>query len=120
MPHGFKRDLVSTRALRRNRFLMERGSFMSLPDSEGKVHFHLEGSDRSRMRPIVWTRARGYCQAKQHAAGCPLSIGSDEFEMDHIRGGTSGRCDCLDNLRALSPECHRAKHVRVKLGRIGE
>lgn len=111
MPHGFKRDLQQTKALKANRFLMERGSFQTLP-VEGKIHFHLEGSDRSRMRNIVWARSKGKCQNRR----CRKPITFDSFEMDHIKGGTSGRCDCLHNLRALCPECHRARHPQVRFG----
>ena len=112
MPHGFKRDVTMTRAMRENRFLMERGSFCTLPDVAGKVHFHLEGSDRSRMRQIVYIRAKGRCQNRR----CGAPIVWDTFEMDHIKGGLSERCDCLHNLRALCLGCHRARHPQVKFG----
>ena len=113
MPHGFRTDITQTRAMRENRFLMERGSFVTMPDSEGKVHFHLEGADRSRMRPIVWARAKGFCQCD---AKCGQRIEEGYWEMDHKQGGLSGRCDCLHNLRAILPEHHRARHPQVRFG----
>ena len=112
MPHGFKRDVTMTRAMRENRFLMARGSFATLPDANGKVHFHLEEFDRMRMRPIVFARSKGKCQNKR----CRADIMGAPWEMDHIQGGLSGRCDCLHNLRALCVPCHRARHPQVQFG----
>jgi len=112
MPHGFKRDTSQTKAMKENRFLMERGSFVTLPHADGKIHFHLEGSDRSRMRPIVFARAKGRCQNQR----CKALLEFRSWEMDHIQGGTSGRCDCLHNLRALCIPCHRARHPQVRFG----
>ena len=122
--HGFKRDRPVTEALRANYFFEDPGSFVSLPDSEGQIHFHLEGEDRRRIRDRVWEQSKGLCEMniKPHAEGCPVLLTYAEFEMDHVKGGTWGRCDCVKhgrkrgNLRALSRECHRAKHVHTRFG----
>jgi hypothetical protein len=113
-----KRDGVATKALRANRFFADPNSYITFADSEGICHFVLEGQDRSRMRSHVYALAQGRCEAKTHAPDCsgvlnPLS------EMDHIRGGDSGRCDCLrhgrkrGNLQMLTVPCHTAKHNRI-------
>jgi hypothetical protein len=116
-----KKDVTATKALRANRFFCDIGSYITLPDEDGNCHFILEGQDRGRIRGFVENAARGRCEALHHAQGCKgnLYFGS---EMDHIRGGNSGRCDCFrhgkkkGNLRMLSIECHKSKHVQVLFG----
>ena len=110
MPRGHKKDVHVTKLLFRNGLLLDRRSFLSLPrEEDGTVHLMLKGDDIVCQRQRVWHRS------KQRCALCKGAITFD-FEMDHIQGGTSGRCDCLHNLRALCRDCHRLKHVRTRFG----
>jgi hypothetical protein len=123
MPDNFilpKKDVAATRALRSNHFFSHPQSYITFADDVGICHFVLEGADRSGARHLACRRAKEKCEAVRHVPTC--SGRADE--MDHERGGNSGRCDCYahgrkrGNLRMLSHECHTAKHGRVP--RFGE
>ena len=117
MPDNFilpKRDVAATKALRANRFFLSGQSYITLPDDEGICHFVLEEIDRAAVRVQIAGRANGRCESLRHAPGCSRKAD----EMDHVRGGYSGRCDCFahgrkkGNLQMLSRECHQQKHNR--------
>lgn len=57
---------------------------------------------RTVIRPAVKQRARGLCEATEHARGCN-GTGTD---ADHI---TPGDDHTMDNLQWLSRPCHDAK-----------
>lgn len=109
MSRGFKRDTKLTKRLRENGFLEDRRSFVGY-DLEMIPHFVLFGMDLTTQRHLVWAKSRGNC------AICRRRLDSLAWEMDHIQGGLSGRCDCSHNLRALCVDCHRSRHVQVKFG----
>lgn len=75
-------------------------------------------SDRKERLPDNWqalrrackARAKGRCQAEQHAKNCG-GWGSD---ADHITADDDHR---LDNLQWLSGPCHRAKTARESAAR---
>jgi hypothetical protein len=109
MPHGFKRDMAVTRAMRASKFFLDSRSFVTHLCDDGKVHFHLEGIDRTVLRAKCFARSKGICEER----GCVQTITWDTFEMHHIKGGLTGRCDCLHNVTAICARCHREKHVQV-------
>jgi len=106
MPRGFKRDAAMTKLLRANGFLLDSRSFISLGI---EPHLVLKGDDIICQRQRVWHRAKGKCAICKDSLAV-LDYG--DFEMDHIQGGTVGRCDCLHNLQAVHVACHKKKHVR--------
>jgi 5-methylcytosine-specific restriction endonuclease McrA len=108
MPRGFKRDQPITKMLRENGLLLDRRSFVAY-DSNMTPHLLLKGQDIVFQRAKVWLRSRRKCGL------CKLALDYDSLEMDHKKGGSFGRCDCLENLQILCRDCHRAKHVQVKL-----
>jgi 5-methylcytosine-specific restriction endonuclease McrA len=112
VPKGFKRDLAVSRLLHSNCLLRDKRSFATLPDSAGKIHLKLFGEDIDGARIFVFQRAWGKCEE------CRALITWEGYDMHHIKGGLSGRCDCLDNLLALCRDCHKAKHVQVRLGHV--
>jgi hypothetical protein len=107
MPRGARRDLAVTKLLRDNGMLSDSRSFVSHPDSEAKVHLYLKGLDLSFQRDRVFVRDKGRCRLR--LKGC---TGIAE-ELDHVKGGTCGRCDCKNNLRAACGNCHRKRHVHL-------
>jgi len=105
-PRGTKRDLGVTKLLFDNGLLLDKRSFVS-----HEPHLYLKGQDIAEQRARVAAASRGLCGI----CGKPFGgIFEYDWEMDHIQGGTVGRCDCLHNLRAVHIECHRRKHVHVK------
>ena len=106
MPRGFKKDVTTTKVLRANGLLLDRRSFISLG---AEPHLILYGDDIVCQRQRVWHRSKGKCAICKDSLAV-LDYG--DFHMDHIQGGTVGRCDCLHNLRAVHAHCHRKRHVR--------
>src|SRR5262252_470648 len=110
MPRGFKVDRYETEKAYEEGRLSDRRkrSFIAIGGCE-----LLFGVDKTRRRSEIEQRDKGLCQ------GCarPHYIGS-MGEWDHIRGGLSGRCDCLHNGRWVCAAFHRKRHVQVMLGRI--
>jgi len=85
MPHGFKRDVTATKALFANGFFVDRGSFLSLPDSSGMVHVRMEGMDRAKNRELAIRLARGKCSI------CGKAWPDNLLELHH-----PGKCDCTN------------------------
>jgi hypothetical protein len=114
MPRGFKKDSPLTKMLRANGLLLDRRSFVGY-DAEMIPHLLLKGDDVIVQRQRVWRKSRGKCGI------CKTKLVYEDFEMDHKRGGSFGRCDCLHNLQAAhrSP-CHQSKHVQLKPRKVGD
>ena len=115
---GARKDVSVSKLLYKNGIFLDRRSFVSLNANE--PHLFLFGDDIKMQRERVWARSKGKCGiCKKKIEIAPyegqFDFGKD-WEMDHIQGGLVGRCDCLHNLRATHPECHRAKHVRPRFG----
>ena len=109
MSRGFKRDAPVTKMLRENGLLLDRRSFVGY-DLEIKPHLLLKGED------IVNQRLRLAASRKKNCGLCGKPI-ADEWEMDHKKGGSFGRCDCLHNLQRAHIPCHREKHPQVQLNK---
>lgn len=108
MPRGFKMDTKLTKRLFQNGLLLDKRSFIGY-DTEQIPHLLLYGEDISMQRARVFQKSKGRCAICRR-----LTL---DGEMDHIKSGNSGRCDCADhNLRILCPDCHRSRHVQVKFG----
>lgn len=108
---GFKSDTKASAVLRKNGLFEDLRSRL-VYDGNYKPHLLLWGMDKSRQRARVFAKSRSKCKI------CQTPITPDSFEMDHINGGLSGRCDCIENLQALCHTCHNAKHGRYP--RFGE
>jgi hypothetical protein len=104
MPRGAKKDVPVTKLLFANGLFLDKRSFLGWRESV--PHMFLKGADVADQRRRVWGRSKEKC------ASCKKLIWT--FEMDHIQGGLSGRCDCLHNLQALCHECHAKKHISVQ------
>ena len=111
MPRGFKRDLAVTKLLQSNHLLRNKRSFVSLPDTGGKVHLKLFGEDLEGARLWIFHDSKSKC------AKCGCAITWDDFELDHIVGGLSGRGDEVENLQALCRPDHRMKHPQVRFSK---
>ena len=88
-----------TKLLRANGIFQDRRSKV-VHDLAGEMHLLLYGADMSAQRSRVFAKKRGL----QY---------SSRFELDHIQGGTHGRCDCQHNLQVSTSEEHEAKHGRT-------
>lgn len=109
MPRAARKDQEVTKLLRANKLLLDPRSFVSLPAHfDGKPHLYLEGLDVVLMRLRVELRDKGKCKQCKSV--------TETWEMDHLQGGTVGRCDCLHNLQTLCGRCHDSKHVSVQWG----
>ena len=98
---------------RLSKMLYENGLFLDkrsrvVYDPEMNPHVKLSGQD------VVEQRNRLWAKWKERCANCGVFL-QLTWEMDHVRGGLVGRCDCLHNLQPLCVVCHRAKHVQVQL-----
>jgi hypothetical protein len=111
MSRGFKRDEPITKMLRANGLLLDRRSFVGY-DPQMIPHLLLKGDDVVVQRERVAHKSKGKCGKCKR----PLDtvFGVLTFEMDHKKGASFGRCDCLHNLDAVHIPCHREKHVQVK------
>lgn len=72
----------------------------------------LYGKDMELLRLLVFFRCNGYCEAKSHASKCPIWVGWDDGELDHIRPkkmGGGSRDDTERNTQWLSQPCHLEK-----------
>lgn len=107
MPRGFKADERATKLLFNNGIFKDRRSKI-VYSAEMVPHLLLKGMDMSDQRERVWKRDRGHCQIKG------LNCSGNAHELDHIKGGSSGRCDCQHNLQAVCFTDHRGKHVQVQ------
>jgi HNH endonuclease len=103
VPRAFKRGVEETRIARERGLLRDSRSFISLAG-----HSILYGIDKVRRREEVYQRDNGQCQV------CRKFVSPAEAEMDHVKGGLTGRCDCAANLQILCGPCHRLKHVQVQ------
>lgn len=106
MSRGAKRDIPITKLLHDNGLLGDKRSFVSLG---AEPHLYLRGEDITNQRNKVWYASKGRC------AICKMPMYWDDWHMDHLQGGLVGRCDDLNNLRAVHPACHRGRHVQVQL-----
>jgi hypothetical protein len=82
-------DKPATRVLLRNGMFENEGSFLTLRDSKGRIHVHLEGKDRSKQRERCIRKAGGKCAVCKRVF--PMHIALAKMEMHH-----PGRCDCID------------------------
>jgi hypothetical protein len=99
MPRGFRfgeYDKKITKMLRENGYFTDRRSKV-VHNIEQEPHLKLFGADKAR-------------QYDKMAAKLGRPVGRDE--LDHIKGGDWGRCDCQHNLQFLSKKSHDAKHNR--------
>jgi HNH endonuclease len=116
MPRGFSKDERVSALLVESGFFENEDSFIGY-DLEMTPHLLLEGEDVSRQRTRLW-KALKYRPEGRACGICHKPITNPDWEMDHIQGGTVGRCDCLHNLRAVHRYCHREKHVKTQLKSI--
>ena len=100
---GFKRGVEETRIARERGLIRDKRSFISLDG-----HSILYGVDKTRRREEVYARDNGQCQV------CRKFVSREGAELDHVKGGLTGRCDCSGNLQILCGPCHRQKHVQVQ------
>jgi HNH endonuclease len=108
MPRGARKDTAVTKLLLDNGLLLDKRSFVSLDGN--KPHLFLRGADVGTQRERIWQRSKGKCS---NCLRVVIFGFFDDWEMDHIQGGLSGRCDCLHNVQALCRDCH-AKKTREK------
>ena len=104
---GFKRGIEETRIARERGQIRDPRSFISLDG-----HSILYGVDKTRRREEIYARAQGRCEGCPSRHYVPWEVG----EWHHIRGGLTGRCDCLGNALWTCGDFHRAQHVQVRLG----
>ena len=113
MAHGFTKDVAETEINRGLGIFRSRRSFVTMPLkqdggtahlAQGSVHVILRGTDASD----AWERTIE--RYKHKCAQCGSGI---MLELDHIHGGTSGRCWCDENLRMLCKNpCHTRRHQK--------
>jgi hypothetical protein len=107
---GFKVDERASKLLFKNGLFKDRRSKL-VYDLEMAPHLLLKGEDMMNQRDRVFVRDRGRCRIKGK------NCSGNASEMDHVRGGLSGRCDCEHNLQAACFPDHRGnggKHVQVQ------
>jgi hypothetical protein len=115
VPRGFKKDVTTTKVLRANGLLLDKRSFISLG---AEAHLLLKGDDIVCQRQRVAHRTKGRCGICRK----PMEIfgPSADWEMDHKKNKPAERCDCLHNLRAVHPDCHRRRHPQTQFLRKTE
>lgn len=81
------------------------------------------GATWEKLRRLVLIRDRGLCQCDQCQTDKRLTLAT---EVDHIKPKSKGGTDDLDNLRAVSHDCHvrltaeqQGKRPRVTTGLDG-
>ena len=112
MPRGFRKDIAATqdRKLLDSRSFVSRQLILGNYECQNAKHEILYGKDKSARRREVYERAKGRCEQ------CGRAASWETGEWDHIKGGLTGRCDCLSNAQwvcgANSNGCnfHRRKH----------
>lgn len=105
---GFKLDRSATKeAYASKRFLDKR----SIVDMKGRDH--LKGVDVEPFRRKIFERSQGLCEA----GGCYTTFTWDTMEMHHQPAGYE-RYDSMESCFALCRECHRRKHVQVRISYI--
>lgn len=114
MPRGARKDKAATKCLRANGLFLDGHSFIGMPDINGGVHLYLKGDDVKMQRERVWAKSKRKCGLCKTEIVYPEGDFETGWEMDHIKGGLSERCDCLHNLQAVHHKCHREKHVQTR------
>lgn len=69
-----------------------------------------KGHDMKQLRNEAFERSGGYCENQIHNPRCPRRIFWDTFELHHITPRGRNGSDVLENVLALSRECHAMEH----------